>query len=85
MAFALAAFIAAVPAVAPPLTPSDQQVAAVPEQTSTDTLDLLNVLVGGDPAKRTEFGPGGTGLTGTLYELIWGAADGDSGTPERIS
>ena len=81
MAFALAAFIAAVPAVAPPLTPGDQQVAAVPEQMTTDTLDLLNVLVGGNP----EFGPGGTGVAGTLYELIWGAADGESGTPERIS
>ena len=85
MAFALAAFIAAVPAVAPPLMPGDQQVAATPEQMSTDALDLLNVLVGGDPANRTEFGPGGAGVTGTLYELIWGAADGESGTPERIS
>lgn len=89
VALSSAAMIAAIPAIAPPLTPKDERVVAGAQATlAASTEDLINIFFNVDPGDWPGFdsdNPSNGGITGVIYRLLWDATDDDAATQALVS
>lgn len=73
VALASAAMIAAIPAIAPPLSPGDYRTLQASElQLSAAAQDLINVFFGDGPLVDPD-APGTAGFSGVIYRMLWAA------------
>ena len=88
VALASAAMIAAIPAIAPPLTPKDEQVFGDAQaRLAASSTDLINIFFGVPPADGPVLDPdnaGQFGASGVVYRLLWDATNGDADAQEYV-